>query len=138
MLTSHYKCVMIDAMMVLALRAYLRACDMVPDPAAYVVQGCFHFREVTLNGDMLTFSFRQFKHIGRQGPKHIGRQGPKYLQVNGQRIPGTSIYPATRLRHFLQAMSSMQEHVHAYTDGTPVLRREFDITASAGIQWVEY
>ena len=106
------------------------ACLSYGSRSSSVVQGCLHFREVTLNGDVLTFSFRQFKHIGRQGPK--------YLQVNGQRIPGTSTYPATRLRHFFQVRGSMQEHVHAYTDGTAVLRREFDITVSAGIQWVEY
>ena len=46
--------------------------------------------------------------------KHSSKPGPQSLQVNGQCIVGTSIYPATLLR------------VYAYADGTPMLQREFD------------
>ena len=91
MLTSHYICVMLHAMMVLAFKAYLRMGEMVSQYSS-LVQGCLHFRDVTLNGDIITVSFRQFKPSGRQGPQS--------LQVNGQCVLGTSIYPATWLRNF--------------------------------------
>ena len=79
------------------------------------MQGCLHFRDVTLNGDMITVSFREFKHSSRQGPQS--------LQINGQCVLGTPIYPATWLRVFFQVRGSMQ----AYTDDTAMLWREFDV-----------
>ena len=115
--TSHYKCVMLRAMMVLAFRAYLRIGEMVPRTSK-VRHGNLLLRDVTLNGDTITVSFRQFKHSGRQEPQS--------LQVNSQCIMGTSICPATLLREFLQARGSMQTTLFAYADGTPMLRKEFD------------
>ena len=53
-------------------------------------------------------------------------QDPQSLQVNGQCIVGTSIYPATLLREFFQVRVSRQAILFAYADGTPMLRREFD------------
>ena len=70
---------MLRAMMVLAFRAYLRVDEMVPR-SNNVVQRCIFFRVVTLNGDLITVSFRQCKHSGRQGLQS--------LQVNGQCVIG--------------------------------------------------
>ena len=116
-LSSHYKCVMLRAMMVLAFKAYLRVGEMVPR-ASRAEQGCLFLRDVAVNGDVITVSFRQFKHSCSQGPQS--------LQVNGQCIGGTSIYPATFLREFLHVRGPRQAILFAYADGSPMLRREFD------------
>ena len=115
--TLHYICVMLRAMMVLAFRAYLRVGEMVPR-SSRLGQGCLHFRDVALNGDLITISFRHFKHSGKQGPQS--------LHVDGQCVLGTSIHPAKFLREFLHVRSTIMGPLFAYADGSPMLRREFD------------
>ena len=55
--------------------------------------------------------------------KHSSKPGPQSLQVNGQCIVGTSIYPATLL---FQVRGSRQAILFAYADGTPILWKESD------------
>lgn len=88
--TSHYKCVMLRAMMVLAFKAYLRVGEMVPR-SSRVVQGCLQFQDVTIDGDLITMSFRHFKNSGRRGPQS--------LQINGGCALGTSSRLGEQSRH---------------------------------------
>ena len=92
--TSRYKCLMLRAMMVLAFKAYLRVGEMVPR-SRNMVQGCLHMGDVLLSGDIISLSFRRFKHSTRHGPQS--------LHVKGECIPGSLIYPASFLREFLSA-----------------------------------
>ena len=78
--------------MVLAFKAYLRVGEMVPRSRS-MVRGCLSLGDVLLSGDLITISFRRFKHSAQQGPQS--------LQVTGEGIPGTEIYPARFLREFL-------------------------------------
>ena len=50
---------------------------------------------VLISGDLITLSFRRFKHSSLQGPQS--------LQIQGACSPGSSIYVAAFLRDFLRA-----------------------------------
>lgn len=117
--SSRYKCLMLRAMMVLAFKAYLRIGEMVPRSRS-MVQGCLRVGDVLLSGDLVTISFRRFKHSALQGPQS--------LQVKGESLPGTAIYLASFLREFRQARGTGQALLFAYPDGSPMLRREFDVS----------
>ena len=69
-ISSHYKCLMLRVMMVLAFKAYLRGGEMVPRSKG-VVSGCLHVSDVFLSGDLMSVSFRRFKHSTAQGPQFI-------------------------------------------------------------------
>ena len=70
--------------------------------------------------------------------KHSSKPGPQSLQVNGQCIVGTSIYPATLLRELFQVRGSRQAILFVYADGTPMLWREFDAILKCLLEfWVE-
>ncbi|RLJ22740.1 hypothetical protein DJ031_00315 [bacterium endosymbiont of Escarpia laminata] len=115
--SSHYKCLMLRAMMVLAFKAYLRIGEMVPR-ARNMVHGCLHMGDVLLSGELIMLSFRRFKHSARQGPQS--------LQVRGECIHGSAIHPAAFLREFQQARGALPGPLFAHPDGSPMLRREFD------------
>ena len=115
--TSHYKRLMLRAMMVLAFKAYLRVGEMVPRTTT-TSHNCLQLHDVTLNEELITVSFRHFKHSGRRGPQS--------LQINGAGAPDTSISPAAWLNEFLVARGTVQSNLFAYIDGTPMLRRDFD------------
>ena len=116
--SSRYKCLMLRAMMVLAFKAYLRIGEMVPRSRS-MVRGCLHVDDVLISGDLITLSFRRFKHSSIQGPQS--------LQIQGACSPGSSIYVAAFLRDFLRARGAKQALLFAYPDGSPMLRREFDV-----------
>ena len=103
--------------MVLAFKAYLRVGEMVPRSKG-VVSGCLHVSDVFLSGDLMSVSFRRFKHSTAQGPQ--------FILVRGECIEGSPIYPACLMREFLQARGSVQATLFAFPDGAPLLRREFD------------
>ena len=103
--------------MVLAFKAYLCIGEMVPWSRS-MVHGCLHVDDVLISGDLITLSFRRFKHSSLQGPQS--------LQIQGACSPGSSIYVAF-LRDFLQARGAKQALLFAYPDGSPMLRREFDV-----------
>ena len=117
--TSRYKCLMLRAMMVLAFKAYLRIGEMVPRSRG-TIRGCLHMDDVLLSGELITISFRRFKHSARQGPQS--------LQVRGECIQGTRIHPASFLRDFQLARGNVQASLFAYPDGSPMLRSEFDVS----------
>ena len=116
--SSRYKYLMLRAMMVLAFKAYLRIGEMVPRSRS-MVHTCLNLHDVLLSGDLITISFRQFKCSAIQGPQS--------LQIQGACSPGSSIYVAAFHRDFLRATGAKQALLFAYPDGSPVLRREFDV-----------
>ena len=71
--------------MILAFKVYLRVGEMVPRSGSMIC-GCLSWGDVLLSGDLITISFQQFKHSAQQGPQS--------LQIIGEGIPGTAIYPA--------------------------------------------
>ena len=97
--SSRYKCLMLRAMMVLAFKVYLRICKMVPRSRS-MVRGCLHVDGVLLSGDLITISFRRFKHSALQGPQS--------LYIHGACSLGSSIYVAAFLRDFLRARGAKQ------------------------------
>ena len=105
--------------MVLAFKAYLRIGDMVPRSRG-TIRGCLHMDDVLSSGELITISFRRFKHSARQGPQS--------LQVRGECIQGTIIHPASFLRDFQLARGNVQASLFAYPDGSPMLRSEFDVS----------
>ena len=60
--------------MVLAFKAYLRVGEMVPRSKS-AVSGCLHVADVFLSGDLMSVSFRRFKHSTTQGPQFILAKG---------------------------------------------------------------
>ena len=56
--------------MVLAFKAYLRIGEMVPRSRG-TIRGCLHMDDVLLSGELITISFRRFKHSTRQGPQSL-------------------------------------------------------------------
>ena len=105
--------------MVLAFKAYLRIGEMVTRSRG-TIRGCLHMDDVLLPGEMITISFRRFKHSARQGPQS--------LQVRGECIQGTIIQPTSFLRDFQLARGNVQASLFAYPDGSLVLRSEFDVS----------
>ena len=97
--TSRYKCLMFHEMMVLAFKAYLRVGEMVPRSRRQV-WGCLHMGDILLSGDLVSISFRRFKHSARHGPQS--------LQVTGDCIPGSLIYLGAFLREFLSVRGNVQ------------------------------
>ena len=116
---SRYQCLMLRAMMVLAFKAYLRIGEMVPRSRG-TIHGCLHMDDVLLSGELITISFRRFKHSARQGSQS--------LQVRRECIQGTIIHPASFLREFQLARGNVQASQFAYPDGSPMLRSEFDVS----------
>ena len=127
--SSHYKCLMLRAMMVLAFKAYLRVGEMVPRSRC-MVRGCLSLGDVLLSGDLIAISFRRFKHSAQQGPLS--------LQVTGEGIPGTELYPARILREFLSVRGVVPAPLFAYPDGLPMLRFEFDASLKQLLRFCGY
>ena len=117
-ITNTYKSLMLRTMMVLAFQAYLRVGEMVPR-SGFFSQWCLQLRDVSIQGELITVSFRHFKHSGRQGPQ--------CLHINGDSLMGTSICPVTLLTEFIRARGPLPAPFFAYPDGTLMLRREFDV-----------
>lgn len=117
-ITNTYKSLMLRTMMVLAFQAYLRVGEMVPR-SGFFSQWCLQLRDVSIQGELITVSFRHFKHSGRQGPQ--------CLHINGDSLMGTSICPVTLLTEFIRARGPLPAPFFAYPDGTLMLRREFDL-----------
>ena len=84
------------------------------------IRGCLYMDDVLIYGELITISFRRFKHSARQGPQS--------LQVRDECIQGTIIHPASFLRDFQLARGNMQASLFAYPDGSPMLRSEFDVS----------
>ena len=80
---------------------------------------CLHLDDVLLSGDLITISFRHFKHTALKG-----RQS---LHIEGACSLWSSIYVAAFLRVFLRARGAKPALMFAYPDGSPMLRREFDV-----------
>ncbi|KAK2159806.1 hypothetical protein NP493_1687g00007 [Ridgeia piscesae] len=78
--SSRYKCLMLRAMMVLAFKAYLRIGEMVPRSRS-MVRGCLHVDDVLISGDLITLSFRRFKHSSIQGPQSCKFRVPTLLVI---------------------------------------------------------
>lgn len=127
--TSRYRCLMLRAMMVLAFKAYLRVGEMVPRGRTRV-QGCLQMGDVLLSGDLISLSFRHFKHSTRQGPQS--------LQVRGECVPDSLIYPASFLRDFLSVRGGVRSTLFAYPDGSPMLRSEFDVSLKRLLDFCGY
>ena len=87
--SSHYRRIMLRAMMVLAFRAYLRVGEMVPRSRS-TTQGCLQLGDVYIASDLINVSFHHFKHSASQGPQ--------CLQVRCDCLQGSLIYPAAFLR----------------------------------------
>ena len=115
---SPYKRMMLHTMMVLAFKAYLRIGEMVPR-SKRSTQGCLHVDDVTVADDMITISFKRFKHIAQQGPQIV--------HVRGEKIGKTAIHPAALMREYLQTRGRVGVILFAYMDGTPMSRAEFDL-----------
>ena len=113
---SYYKCIMLRAMMVIAFKAYIRVCEMVPRTNG-MSQNCLQFKDVTIPDTIITVSFKHFKHSGRRGG------GLQSLQINGAGTPDTSISSAAWVNEFLQARGTVRATLFAYMDGSPMLRR---------------
>ena len=118
-ISSPYKRTMLHTMMVLAFKAYLRVGEMVPR-SKHSIQGCLHLDDVMIAGDVISISFRHFKHSAKQGPQIV--------HVRGERIANTSIHPAALLQEYLQTRGRVNTVLFAYMDGTPMSRAEFDLS----------
>ena len=114
---SHYKCILLRAMMVLAFRAYLRVGEMVPR-SKQMLQSCLQVDDILVVGDLITLSFRRFKHSGKQGPQAV--------QVRGEHISNSAIYPARFALEFLSARGNVAGPLFSNIDHSPLLRSEFD------------
>ena len=88
-ITSRDKQVTLRAMVVLAFKTYLRVDEMVPC-SAWTGQNCLQRQDVTINGDLISVSFRHFKHSCKQGFQS--------LQIHEGVIPASSISPASWVR----------------------------------------
>ena len=126
---SRYKCLMLRAMLVLAFKAYLRVGEMVPRSRSQV-QGCLHMGDILLSGDLVSISFRRFKHSARHGSQS--------LQVRGDCIPGSPIYLGAFLREFLSIRGNLQSPFFANADGSPMLRSEFDVSLKRLLSFCGY
>ena len=73
---SPYKRLLLRAMMVLAFKAYLRVGEMVPRSRS-MMQRCLQVDDMLISGDLITLSFKRFKHSGRQGPQSLQVGGAK-------------------------------------------------------------
>ena len=117
-IANTYKSLMLRAMMVLAFQAYLRVGEMVPR-SGVSSQLCLQLGDVSIHGELITVSFRHFKHSGRQGPQ--------CLHINGCSLKGTSICPVSLLTEFIRARGVVPAPFFAYPNGKLMLRREFDM-----------
>jgi len=127
--SSHYRRIMLRAMMVLAFRAYLRVGEMVPRSRS-TTQGCLQLGDVFITSDLINVSFHHFKHSASQGPQ--------CLQVRGDCLQGSLIYPAAFLREFIQARGPLPGILFAYPDGRPMLRYEFDASLKQLLNFCGY
>ena len=118
-IASRYKQLMLSAMMILAFKAYLRVGEMVPG-SARSVQNCLQRHDVTIDGTLISVFFRHFKHSSKQGSQS--------LHIHGGLIPSSNISPATTISQFLDVRGTIPGPLFAYMDGTPMLRREFDLS----------
>ncbi len=127
--SSHYKCIMLRAMMVTAFRAYLRVGEMVPR-SKNRLQGCLMIGDVVIAGDLINLSFRHFKHSSQQGPQS--------LQVRGECLQGSDIHPAAILREFIQYRGLGAGILFSQPDGSPMLRNEFDVSLKSLLSFCGY
>ena len=128
--SSHYKCIMLRAMMVTAFRAYLRVGEMVPRSKSRL-QGCLMIGDVVIAGDLINLSFHHFKHSSRQGPQS--------LQVRGEYLQGSDIHPAAILRElFIQYRGLGAGILFSQPDGSPILRNEFDVSLTRLLNFCGY
>ena len=85
--SSHNKCLILQAMMVLAFKAYLRVGEMIPQ-SRRMVRGwmccCLAISSPYRSDDLSS-----------------AQQSPQSLQVTDEGIPDMEIYPARFLREFL-------------------------------------
>ena len=93
---------------------------LVPRPK-HSTQGCLHIDDAGLAvaGEMITISFKRFKHIAKQGPQIV--------HVRGEKIGEISIHPAALMREYLQTRGRVEATLSAYMDGTSMSREEFDL-----------
>ena len=113
---SHYRRLTLRAMMVLAFRVYLRVGEIVPRSRS-TMQGCLQLGAVFITSDLIIVSLHHFKHSASQGPQ--------CLQVRGDCLQESLIYPAAFLREFIQALGPLPGTLFAYSDGRPMLRYTF-------------
>ena len=101
---------------------------MVPRPK-HSTQGCLHIDDAGLAvaGEMITISFKRFKHIAKQGPQIV--------HVRGEKIGETSIHPAALMREYLQTRGRVEATLSAYMDGTSMSREEFDLALTVKLCW---
>ena len=94
-----------------------------------MVQGCLHMGDVMLSGDIISLSFRWFKHSTRQGPQS--------LHVKGECIPGSLINLAF-FREFQSARGEVPSILFLYPDGSPMLRPDFDVSLKRLLEFCGY
>ena len=68
----------------------------------------------------------------------VAQQGPLPLQVTGEGIPGTELYPACFLREFLSVRGVVPVTLSTYPDGLPMLRVEFDASLKQLLHFCGY
>ena len=117
-MSSFYEISLVNAMMVLAFRAYLRVGEMVPRSEIAGAENCLHFEDVKVEGDAISVHFRSFKHSGRQGPQ--------ILQVDGAPFVDTPIYPAAIVKDFLHIRGSEPGLLFVLPGNRMYCKRQFD------------
>ena len=117
-MSSFYEISLVNAMMVLAFRAYLRVGEMVPRSEIAGAENCLHFEDIKVEGDAISVQFRSFKHSGRQGPQ--------ILQVDGAPFVDTPIYPAAIVKDFLHIRGSEPGLLFVLPGNRMYCRRQFD------------
>ncbi len=83
-----------------------------------------------LSGDLITVSLGRFKHSARQGPQS--------LQVRAECLQGSVIHQAAVVREFIHARGPVQGILFVYTDGSPMLRCEFDVSLKRLLSFCGY
>ena len=117
--SSRYTCVMLRAMMTLAFVAYLRIGEMVPK-CYKDIHTCLKMGDVTISRNIISIIFRHFKHSNKHGPQ--------VLNVSGNRIPRTEIYPEIFIQQYLDIRPPGGSTLFSLQDGSPMLRRTFDVS----------
>ena len=118
--------VMLRAIMVLAFKAYLSVGEMVP-VSARTGQNCLQRQDITLNGDVISFSFRHFKHSGKHGSQS--------LQIPGGVIPASPISPASCVMDFLDVRGTVQGPHFAYVAHQCCVERLIYFLKTYSILW---
>ena len=127
--SSHYRRIVLRAMMVLAFTAYLRVGEMVPRLKS-TTQGSLQLGDVFITSDLINVSFHHFKHSACQGPQ--------CLQVRGDCLQGSFVYPEVCfMRECIQARGPLRGVLFAYPDGRPMLCYEFDASLKQLNFWLQ-